>query len=170
MQDERYAPESNIHDLTQAPRKPRIIPNILITGVPGTGKTTLSKLLLDQLNLSLNQAMNSQNLQYYQYINCGEVIQNNKLWQGWDEKMNCSILDDDKVVDFLEEAVSQGGKIIDFHSCDFFPERWFDLIVLLRINNSILQGRLKQRGYSDAKIMNNSKKKILIFFKSNVKF
>lgn len=165
MEDERYAPDSDIHDLTNAPKKPRIIPNILVTGVPGTGKTTLSKLLAEQLNISLNQAINTVNKNYYEYINCGEIIQNNKLWQGWDEKMNCSILDDDKVVDFLENDISQGGKILDFHSCDFFPERWFDLIILLRIDNKILRERLKERGYSDDKIMNNSKWRIIFFEK-----
>jgi hypothetical protein len=28
--------------------------------------------------------------------------------------------------------MTAGGNVVDFHSCDFFPERWFDLVVILR--------------------------------------
>ena len=28
--------------------------------------------------------------------------------------------------------MTAGGNVLDFHSCDFFPERWFDLVVILR--------------------------------------
>ena len=38
-----------------------------------------------------------------------------------------------------------GGNIVDFHSCDFFPQDWFDLIVVLRSDNSILYPRLEKR-------------------------
>ena len=49
----------------------------------------------------------------------------------------------------------QGGIILEFHSCDFFPERWFDLIVLLRCNNTQLYDRLQERGYNEKKINEN---------------
>ena len=48
-----------------------------------------------------------------------------------------------------------GGVILEFHSCDFFPERWFDLVVLLRCNNTQLFDRLKERGYNQKKIDEN---------------
>lgn len=52
--------------------------------------------------------------------------------------------DEDMVCDELEPLMSQqGGIILEFHSCDFFPERWFDLIVLLRCNNQQLFDRLQ---------------------------
>lgn len=38
-----------------------------------------------------------------------------------------------------------GGIVLDFHSCDFFPEDWFDLIVVLKSDNSILYDRLEKR-------------------------
>ncbi len=41
--------------------------------------------------------------------------------------------------------MAQGGVIVDFHSCDFFPERWFDLVVVLRVDNSVLYPRLENR-------------------------
>lgn len=49
----------------------------------------------------------------------------------------------------------RGGIILEFHSCDFFPERWFDLIVLLRCENTQLFDRLQERGYDQKKIDEN---------------
>jgi hypothetical protein len=34
---------------------------------------------------------------------------------------------------------------VDYHSCDFFPERWFDLVVVLQTDNTILYERLEKR-------------------------
>ena len=39
--------------------------------------------------------------------------------------------------------------------CAFFPERWFDLVVVLRTNNEVLYPRLEARGYSERKIQEN---------------
>jgi len=41
--------------------------------------------------------------------------------------------------------MSEGGKIVDYHGCDFFPERWFDIIFVLRTNNTALFDRLLKR-------------------------
>jgi broad-specificity NMP kinase len=65
------------------------------------------------------------------------------------------IFDVDMVCDELEPIMQNGGIILEFHSCDFFPERWFQLVVLLRCNNTELFDRLKARGYSDEKITEN---------------
>ena len=50
-----------------------------------------------------------------------------------------------QVVDELEESMSKGGNIVDYHSCEFFPERWFDVVFVLRTDNSVLYKRLQQR-------------------------
>jgi len=36
-------------------------------------------------------------------------------------------------------------RCVDYHGCDFFPERWFDIVFVLRPNNTILYERLEQR-------------------------
>ena len=33
-----------------------------------------------------------------------------------------------QVVDELEDQMCEGGNIVDYHGCDFFPERWFDIV------------------------------------------
>jgi adenylate kinase len=58
-------------------------PNILITGTPGTGKTTLSELVALALN--------------YEHINASELVKTRSLHDGYDEEFDTYILNDDKV-------------------------------------------------------------------------
>eukprot|EP01091_Cochliopodium_minus_P013238 TRINITY_DN4215_c0_g3_i2.p2 TRINITY_DN4215_c0_g3~~TRINITY_DN4215_c0_g3_i2.p2 ORF type:complete len:104 (-),score=31.52 TRINITY_DN4215_c0_g3_i2:37-348(-) len=51
--------------------------------------------------------------------------------------------------------MSEGGILVDHHSCDFFPERWFDFVFVLQTNNTILYDRLEKRGYKQNKITEN---------------
>ena len=62
-----------------------------------------------------------------------------------------------QVVDALEDTLSAGGRVVDFHGCDFFPERWFDLVVVLQAGTAVLWDRLAEggRGYSEAKVKEN---------------
>ncbi|OQS07599.1 adenylate kinase [Thraustotheca clavata] len=121
----------------------RRMPNILITGTPGTGKTTMSQLLAEKTHL--------------EYINVGELVKQHNLHSGRDEEYDCFVLDEDKVVDEMDERMSsqEGGIIVDFHTCDFFPERWFDLVIVLRSDNTTLYDRLVARGYSLKKVQEN---------------
>ena len=50
-----------------------------------------------------------------------------------------------QLLDEMEERMQQGGKIVDYHGCDFFPERWFDLVLVLRCENKCLYDRLASR-------------------------
>lgn len=51
--------------------------------------------------------------------------------------------------------MNEGGKIVDYHGAEFFPERWFDIVFVLRTENTILYDRLKERGYSGKKLEDN---------------
>lgn len=51
-----------------------------------------------------------------------------------------------QVVDELEPLVDAGGGLIlDWHTCDAFPERWIDLVVVLQCNHTQLWNRLEAR-------------------------
>ena len=89
------------------------LPNILITGTPGTGKTTLSRLLED--------AMTNEYGIKYTHIPLGEWINEKKLYKHWNEEFNVPEFDEDLICDELEPMVPHGGMIVDFHSSAFFP-------------------------------------------------
>ena len=50
-----------------------------------------------------------------------------------------------QVLDEMEDTMQQGGNIVDYHGCDFFPERWFDIVFVLRCDNKTLYDRLEAR-------------------------
>ena len=60
-----------------------------------------------------------------------------------------------QVCDALEDELAEGGCIVDYHGCDFFPERWFDLVLVLQTDNTVLWERLEKRGYATKKIQEN---------------
>ncbi|NXP93445.1 KAD6 kinase, partial [Passerina amoena] len=100
-------------------------------GTPGVGKTTLGKELASRAGLC--------------YVNVGDLAKEGELYEGFDEEYDCPILDEDRVVDELEARMSEGGVIVDYHGCDFFPERWFHIVFVLRTDNSCLYDRLHSR-------------------------
>lgn len=55
-------------------------------------------------------------------------------------------------MDEIEEDVKQGGYIIDWHACELFPKSWIDLVVVLRVDSTLLYDRLKAR-YVSSKSM-----------------
>jgi len=60
-----------------------------------------------------------------------------------------------QVCDALEDDLADGGIIVDYHGCDFFPERWFDLVIVLQTENGVLWERLEKRGYGTKKLQEN---------------
>ena len=106
-------------------------PNILITGTPGTGKTTTAQMLAEESGL--------------RYLNVGDLVKERHLHDGKDTEFDAYLMDEDKVCDEMEPQMTEGGLVVDFHGCDFFPERWFDLVVVLRANTEVLYGRLEKR-------------------------
>lgn len=51
--------------------------------------------------------------------------------------------------------MEEGGNIVDYHGCDFFPEKWFDIVIVLQTDNTVLWERLEKRGYSTKKLQEN---------------
>lgn len=51
--------------------------------------------------------------------------------------------------------MNEGGKVAEYHSSEFFPERWFKAVYVVRCDTNILFKRLEERGYNAKKIQNN---------------
>ncbi|KAI8908478.1 AAA domain-containing protein [Gorgonomyces haynaldii] len=90
-----------------------------------------------------------------QHIEIGKLVKEKQLHTGFDEEFQSYLLDDDRIIDELEPLMEQGNCIVDHHGSDFFPERFFELVIVLTCDNTILYDRLKQRNYSEKKIREN---------------
>ncbi|CAI8495484.1 unnamed protein product [Pichia kudriavzevii] len=120
----------------------RKLPNIIITGTPGCGKTSHAEEFV------------SQNPEFT-HINVSEFAKANGCIEGYDEERDSSIVNEDRMLDLLETMSEKGGLVIDWHCCEIFPERWIDLVVVIRCNNTVLYERLEKRGYKQSKITEN---------------
>lgn len=125
-----------------------LLPNILITGTPGTGKTTTA-------------AAAAERLSEYRHINVTDVVKEHECHDGKDEVFDSYILDEDKLCDVLEPMLAAGGCIMDFHTPEIFPERWFELVLVLHTSTEVLYDRLTKRGYSDKKRTENMECEIM---------
>eukprot|EP00002_Diphylleia_rotans_P023823 TRINITY_DN4693_c0_g2_i3.p1 TRINITY_DN4693_c0_g2~~TRINITY_DN4693_c0_g2_i3.p1 ORF type:complete len:183 (+),score=44.44 TRINITY_DN4693_c0_g2_i3:64-612(+) len=122
-------------------------PNILITGTPGTGKTTLSE------EVSRLTSM--------RHVNISQLVKEKQLYEEYDAEFDTYIIDEDKVCDELEDQMVEGFNVVDHHGCDFFPQRWFDLVVVLKSTTENLYDRLVKRGYTEKKVNENMECEIM---------
>ncbi|CAD6573101.1 MAG: factor activating pos9 [Cyphobasidiales sp. Tagirdzhanova-0007] len=127
----------------------RKLPNIVVTGTPGTGKTSHAQAFLEACPWR------------YTHLNVGEIVKEKGCHEGWNEEWQSYDVDDDRLLDELESHVEQGGKLIDWHSCEIFPERWVDLVIVIRCDHSKLWERLEKRGYPLKKIQENNEAEIM---------
>ncbi|KAL0219612.1 hypothetical protein P9112_005265 [Eukaryota sp. TZLM1-RC] len=122
-------------------------PNILITGVPGTGKTTVANLISENTGLT--------------YFNVGDFVREHQLHEGWDEEFATYILNEDALLTEMTPLIENKGLVVEFHSPAVFPEDWFDLVIVLTCINDVLYPRLEARGYNEDKIQDNIESEIM---------
>ncbi|RLV91246.1 Adenylate kinase isoenzyme 6 HBR1 [Spathaspora sp. JA1] len=128
----------------------RYIPNIIITGTPGCGKSSHSESLVSHLNQELPNKD-----QKFTHLNVSDIAKERGCIESYDERLDTSVVDEDKLLDSLEVDLEKGGAIVDWHCCDIFPERLIDLVVVLKTDTSNLYDRLKKRNYNEIKLQEN---------------
>lgn len=123
-------------------------PNILITGTPGTGKTTLMKSLMETESLKELKL---------KFIIISEYLKEHELYLDYDPEYDCHVMDEDRLIQKLKPDLkdSRGGYVLDYHSGDLFPSKYLDGVFVLRCDNKILYDRLDERGYRGKKMEDN---------------
>jgi adenylate kinase len=115
---------------------------IIVSGTPGTGKTTLAKRLA-KLSRST-------------YIDVNKVIEDNKLAERFDEARDTKVIDVKRLNKVLVELIQKGKDVvIDSHLSHYLPKRYVDKCYITKCNLKELKKRLEKRGYSDAKVREN---------------
>lgn len=118
---------------------------IAITGTPGVGKTTVSKVLGEKLGIKV--------------IDITEVVKRYKLYTEKDEDMDSYVIDFDRLEDFIKEIEKKEKNIIlDGHVSHLLNP---DYIIVLRCNPEIIKERLEKRGYTTKKVLENIQAEIL---------
>ena len=118
------------------------MPIVIVTGTPGTGKTTIAKLIAQKLKL--------------EYMDANKLIKEKKLAAGYDKKRNCDIIDDKKLKkEFIELTKRSKNLVIDSHMSHLLPAKYTNICIVTKCDLKVLKGRLKKRGYSHSKIREN---------------
>ena len=116
---------------------------VAITGTPGVGKSTVSKILAHK----------------YRVIDIHSYAEEHSLFEDYDNEAGSYDVDVEKLNDsimsekFEDDVVFLDGHLSHFVDCD--------MIVVLRCNPKVLYDRLKARGYDDKKIKENVQAEVL---------
>ncbi len=120
---------------------------ILVSGTPGTGKTTYAKKLAKEKN--------------YVYVDVNKIIDKDNLVTDYDKIRKTKIIDtillNKSIIKLIKEGKKEKtkGLVIDSHLSHYLPKRYSDLCIITKCNLKELKKRLVKRGYDKLKIREN---------------
>jgi len=127
--------------------------NLIVSGTPGTGKTTVSQNLLNNFKAKV--------------ISLNELAISEKLVIKYDIDRETSVINEKKLVRYIIKLIESYNKlnlellIIESHFSDIVPSQYIDYVIILRCDPDELCIRLKERGYKKEKIRENVQSEIL---------
>ena len=115
---------------------------IIVSGTPGTGKTTFAKKIAKEQNLK--------------YIDVKEIIKKNDLVDEFDKEKDTDIIDVEKLNSVVVEIIKkEKNVVIDSHLSHYLPKEYVDKCYITKCELPELKKRLEQRGYSKEKVREN---------------
>ena len=121
---------------------------ICITGTPGTGKTSLARILKEELG--------------YPLLDVKKFIKEKNLSEYYDKEEKCEIIDTKKLskelikeIKKVKKEFSPIGMIIESHLAHYLPKKYVDICIITKCELKELEKRLKKRKYSKKKIRDN---------------
>ncbi len=121
---------------------------IVITGTPGTGKTSVAKRVAEILKAL--------------HIDLSKLVIDEQLYVDYDEERASFIIDEEKVIEKLKKLINENDLvIIDSHYGEIVPKEYVDKVIVLRTDPEILEERLKKKGWWWEKIRENIEAEIL---------
>lgn len=123
---------------------------ILVSGSPGTGKTTIAKKIAKKNG--------------YKYIDVNKLIIKNKLYMAYDKKLKTRLVNTKILNRFLINMIKNSeekGLVIDSHLSHYLPVKYADLCIITKTDLKTLNKRLRKRKYSKQKIAENMQAEIL---------
>ena len=114
---------------------------IIVTGTPGVGKSVIAKNLAKKLK--------------FDYIDINKFVKDNKVYEGYDNKKRCYVVDVKKLNEALVKEISDKGVVIDGHLSHYLDKKYVDWCVVVKCDLKLLKKRLKKRRYGKEKIREN---------------
>jgi len=127
--------------------------NIIISGTPGCGKTSVAKKLTNILQAKI--------------VSLNELAISDKFSFEYDEERKTYIVDFEIFLPYVLKKIDEIKQtnppflIIESHFSDIIPEKLIDYAFILRCDPDELYKRLKQKNYSLEKIIENIQAEIL---------
>ncbi|MEM3586411.1 MAG: adenylate kinase family protein [Candidatus Jordarchaeaceae archaeon] len=122
---------------------------IIVSGCPGTGKTTLSSSLANALGLKV--------------VSLGDLVEKEGLYSYVDTDRDTKVADLDRLVPRVVELIKKasGFVIVEGHYADIVPSQLVELAIVLRTHPEVLRKRLEAKGWNERKIRENIQAEIL---------